>query len=151
MKMTKWILIAAAFVGGVYIASEEGKQIRKALEKKKSAFKPIINDLLEQAGKVLKGAESIKSSEIRSNIEKLISEAKSSLTQINLELTMEAIKDAIKMASHKIREAFSEVGKHQDSESSSEKKSSGHHKHSESEKKHHRKNSLKKSKIKHRK
>lgn len=113
MKISKIILFAAAFVGGIYITSEEGKQVRQVLEKKKSTFKPIINDLLEQANKVLKGSQSIKSSQIRANIDRLVTEAKTTLVEIDLEKTIDKIKEAVRVASKKIREAFNEVEKNQ--------------------------------------
>ncbi len=111
--MKKFFLIAAAFIGGIYITSEEGKQVRQVLEKKKSTFKPIINDLLQQTNKVLKGSQTIKSSEIRTNIERLVNEAKKTLIEIDLEKTIDTIKQAISVASKKIRIAFNEVEKNE--------------------------------------
>lgn len=111
--MKKVFLIAAAFIGGIYITSEEGKQVRQVLEKKKSTFKPIIDDLLQQSNKVIKGSQTIRSGEIRANIERLISEAKKTLVEIDLEKTIDTIKQAISVASKKIRIAFGEVEKNE--------------------------------------
>lgn len=111
MKITRILMLASAFIGGIYITSEEGKQARKVLEKKRSTFKPIIDDLLEQANKVLKGAKTIKSSQIRTNIDRLVEEAKNTLVEIKLEKTIDMIKQAISVSSKKIREAFNELEK----------------------------------------
>ncbi len=113
MKISKLALIAFAFIGGIYITSEEGKQVRQVLEKKKSIFKPIINDLLDQANKVLKGSQTIKSSQICANIERLVTEAKSTIVEIDLEKTIDTIKEAISVCSRKLREAFNELEKTQ--------------------------------------
>ena len=103
------LLIAASVVGGIYITSEEGKKARKVLEKRKSVFKPIVDDLLQKSKKILDGSETIDSDEVKANIEYLTSEAKNTLLSINLDDAIETIREAIKVSSKKIREAFSEL------------------------------------------
>lgn len=100
---------AAAAVAGIYLTSEEGKKAREALKKKKSTFEPIIKDLIKQANEVLEGTRQINSDEIRANIEVLVNEAKGTLTAIDLEKTVDTIKDAIKVATKKIRTAANDV------------------------------------------
>lgn len=100
---------AAAAVAGIYLTSEEGKKAREALKKKKSTFEPIIKDLIKQANEVLEGTRQINSDEIRANIEVLVNEAKGTLTTIDLEKTVDTIKDAIKVATKKIRTAANDV------------------------------------------
>lgn len=104
----KLLLILGAAVGGIYLTSEEGKKAREAIRRKKSTFSPIIKDLLKQANNVLDGSQKINSTEIKANIEKLISDAKKTLSEIDLEKTIEYIKDAIKVASKKISDAANE-------------------------------------------
>jgi DNA polymerase III delta prime subunit len=104
----KLILILASVIGGIYLTSEEGAKTRKKLLKKKSIFKPIIKDLLKQTNEILEGNKEIKSDEIKANIEKIISEAKIILINLDLEKTTETIQEAIKVASKKIRIAMNE-------------------------------------------
>lgn len=108
MGVKTWVAMAAAAVAGIYLTSEEGKKAREALKKKKSTFEPVIKDLLKQANEVLDGTKKINSEEIRANIELLVNEAKNTLVSIDLEKTVDTIKDAIKVASKKIRDASNE-------------------------------------------
>lgn len=107
----KLLLITAAAIGGIYLTSEEGKQARAALMKKKATFEPIVKDLMKQVNEVLEGSKQINSDEIRANVNLLVKEAKATLVEIDLEKTTEAIREAIKVASKKIREAADEVDK----------------------------------------
>ena len=109
--LKKVLLIAAAAVGGIYLTSEEGKQARTALMKKKSTFEPIVKDLMNQMNEVLEGSKQVNSDEVRANINLLVKEAKQTLVEVDLEKTVEAIRDAIKIASKKIREASDELEK----------------------------------------
>lgn len=108
MGVKTWVAMAAAAVAGIYLTSEEGKKAREALKKKKSTFEPVIKDLIKQANEVLDGTKKINSEEIRANIELLVNEAKNTLVSIDLEKTVDTIKDAIKVASKKIRDASNE-------------------------------------------
>ena len=101
--------MAAAAVGGIYLTSEEGKKAREALQKKKSTFEPIIKDLLKQANSVLEGSKKINSDEIRANVEVLVNEAKKTLIDLDIEKAADGIRDAIKVASKKIRLAANET------------------------------------------
>ena len=103
--------MAAAAVGGIYLTSEEGKKAREALQKKKSTFEPIIKDLLKQANSVLEGSKKINSDEIRANVEVLVNEAKKTLIDLDIEKAADGIRDAIKVASEKIRIATNESKK----------------------------------------
>lgn len=118
----KLLLIAGAAIGGIYLTSDEGKNAREALLKKKSAFEPIIKDLLEKANDILEGTDQIDSKEVKANIDLMVSEAKQSLIDINLDSAMETIKDAIRVASKKIRIAMEEVDIKENKTSSNTKK-----------------------------
>lgn len=109
MGLKTWIAMAGAAVAGIYLTSEEGKKAREALKKKKSTFEPIIKDLLKQANEVLDGTKKINSEEIRANVELLVNEAKNTLVSIDLEKTVDTIKDAIQVASKKIRVASNDA------------------------------------------
>lgn len=109
--LKKLLFIAASAVGGIYLTSDEGKNVRKALLEKKSTFKPIIDDLLKQANEVLEGTKDLESEELKLNLDKLVNEAKVSLIELDLDKTMETIKDAIKVASKQIRKASAETEK----------------------------------------
>ena len=111
MALKTLFSMAAAAIGGIYLTSDEGKKAREALQKKKSTFEPIIKDLLKQAGEILEGSKKINSDEIRANTEKLISEAKNTLVDIDPEKAIDTIQEAIKVASKKIREASNSVDK----------------------------------------
>lgn len=107
----KLLLITAAAIGGIYLTSEEGKQARAALMKKKSTFEPIVKDLLKQVNSILEGSQEINSDEIRANVNLLVKEAKQTIVEIDLEKTVETVREAIKVASAKIREAENEIDK----------------------------------------
>ncbi|WP_127942891.1 hypothetical protein [Mycoplasma sp. ATU-Cv-703] len=111
MKISTLFWIAAAVIGGIYVTSEEGKQVRRVLEKKKSAFKPIVDDLLRQANEILQGSQEVNSSQVRANVDKLVKQAKLTLSEIDLEKTIDTIKESIRVATKKIRQAFNEVEK----------------------------------------
>lgn len=114
--------MAAAAVGGIYLTSEEGKKAREALQKKKSTFEPIIKDLLKQANSVLEGSKKINSDEIRANVEVLVNEAKKTLIDLDIEKAADGIRDAIKVASEKIRIATNESKKKPAAKSKTTKK-----------------------------
>ena len=111
MAVKTLFAMAAAAVGGIYLTSEEGKKAREALQKKKSTFEPIIKDLLKQANSVLEGSKKINSDEIRANVEVLVNEAKKTLIDLDIEKAADGIRDAIKVASKKIRLATNETRK----------------------------------------
>lgn len=104
MGIKTLFLIAAAAVGGIYLTSDEGKEARKVLQKRKSTFKPIIDDLLKQANEVLQGTKELNSPEMRKSIEALVNEAKDVLLSFDLEKTVDGIRESIIVASKKIRE-----------------------------------------------
>lgn len=112
MGLKVWFVAAAAAVAGIYLTSEEGKKAREAIAKKRSTFEPVIKDLLKQANQVLDGSRKINSSEIRANVEILVNEAKNTLVSIDLEKTIDTIKEAIQVSTRKIREASNETTKH---------------------------------------
>lgn len=105
----KLLLITGAAIGGIYLTSEEGKNARESLLKKKSAFEPIIKDLLKQANEMLEGTKSINSNEVKANVDMLINEAKQSLIDLDLDKATETIKEAIRTSSKKIRIALNET------------------------------------------
>lgn len=105
----KLFLVVAAAVGGIYLTSEEGKNARIALLQKKNTFEPIIKDLLRQAQDVLEGSKRINTNEIRVNIDMLINEAKNSLIDMDFDATISTIREAIAVASKKIRLASEEI------------------------------------------
>ena len=105
----KLLLVAGAAIGGIYLTSKEGKSARETLLKKKSAFEPIIKDLLKQANEILEGSKKIDSKEVKANIDMLAEEARQSLIELDLDKTAETIKDAIRVASKKIRTAIDET------------------------------------------
>ena len=107
----KLFLVAASAVGGIYLTSDEGKNARETLMKKKSIFQPIIKDLTNEMNQVLEGSKELNSKEVKANIEKLIDEAKQVLLEIDLDKTVETAREAIKVASKKIREANIEAAK----------------------------------------
>lgn len=105
----KLFLVVAAAVGGIYLTSEEGKNARIALLQKKNTFEPIIKDLLRQAQDVLEGSKRISTNEIRVNIDMLINEAKNYLIDMDFDATISTIREAIAVASKKIRLASEEI------------------------------------------
>lgn len=107
--LRKLLLIGMAAVGGIYITSEEGKQARAALMRKKSSFEPIVKDLMKQLNEVLEGSKQVNSDEVRANINMLVKEAKQTIVEIDFEKTVEVVRDALKVASRKIREAENEM------------------------------------------
>lgn len=109
--LKKLLFVAASAIGGIYLTSDEGKNVRKVLLEKKSTFKPIIDDLMKQANEVLEGTKELESEELKLNIEKFINEAKASLVDLDLDKTMETIKEAIRVASKKIRKAADDTEK----------------------------------------
>ena len=109
--LKKLLLITGAAVAGIYLTSEEGKKAREGLLKKKNAFQPIISDLSQRATEALEESKEINSKEVKANIEQLVEEAKQIIVDIDLEKTVEMIKDAIQVASKKIRKAIEETEK----------------------------------------
>lgn len=106
--LKKFLLVAGAAIGGIYLTSEEGKNARESLLKKKSAFEPIVKDLIKQSNEILEGSKNIDSKEVKANIDLLVTEAKQSLIDLDLDKTAETVKDAIRVASKKIRIAVNE-------------------------------------------
>ncbi|WKX02691.1 hypothetical protein [Candidatus Mycoplasma mahonii] len=98
------ILMGVAAVAGIYLTSEEGKNARKSLQKKKSVLLPVVRELLNEVNSMLEGSKEIKSDEIRANIEKIVSEIKLSLINLDLEKAFETSKKAIKVASAKLND-----------------------------------------------
>ncbi|MES1923004.1 hypothetical protein MHBO_004537 [Bonamia ostreae] len=109
--LKKLLLVAGAAIGGIYLTSEEGKSARESLLKKKSAFEPIVKDLLKQTNEILEGSKNIDSKEVKANIDLLVNQAKQSLIDLDLDKTSETIKDAIRVASKQIRKAVNESEK----------------------------------------
>ena len=107
----KAILIAASAVAGIYLTSDEGKNARKALQKKKIALEPIIKDLIKQANAILDGTGELNSEQLRSNVDLLVNETKKSLIDLDLDKASETIKDAIRVASTKLSDASNDVEK----------------------------------------
>ncbi len=111
MKIKTILLMAAAAVGGIYLTSEEGKDARKALQNKKSILLPVIKDLLKEANLILEGSREINSDEIRANVEKIVKEVKLSLTNLDLEKSIDVSRKAIKVASNKLNDISNESSK----------------------------------------
>lgn len=109
--LRKLLLIAGAAIGGIYLTSDEGKNARESLLKKKSTFEPIIKDLIAQSNEILEGTKSIDSKEVKANIDLLVDETKKSLLELDLDKTAETIKEAIRVASKKLRVAMVEAEK----------------------------------------
>ena len=109
MKFKSIFWMAAAAIAGIYLTSDEGKKARQGLQKKKSAIEPIIKDLIKEANQVLEGSKQLNSDAIKLNINKLISEAKSILLNLDLDKTIKTSKEAIKVATQKINEASNDV------------------------------------------
>ena len=107
----KLLLVVSAAMGGIYLTSDEGKNARESLLKRKSAFEPIIKDLLKQSNEILEGTKSIDSNEVKANIDMLLNEAKQTLIDLDLDKTAETIKEAIRISSKKIRIALNESEK----------------------------------------
>ena len=107
----KALLIAASAVAGIYLTSDEGKNARKALQKKKIALEPIIKDLIKQANAILDGTGELNSEQMRANVDLLVGETKKSLLELDLDKTSETIKDAIRVASNKLSDASNDVEK----------------------------------------
>ncbi|NQZ66131.1 MAG: hypothetical protein HRT99_02855 [Mycoplasmatales bacterium] len=105
----KILLIAGAAIGGIYLTSEEGKDARKNILKKKSFYEPIIRELLDQANEILEGKKYINSKEVKANIDLLVYDAKKTLIDLDLDKTVDTIKEAIRVASKKIRIAMNET------------------------------------------
>ena len=109
--LKKLLIITGAAVAGIYLTSEEGKKAREGLLKKKNAFQPIISDLTQRATEALEESKEINSKEVKANIEHLVDEAKQIIVDIDLDKTVEMIKEAIQVASKKIRKAIQETEK----------------------------------------
>lgn len=107
----KLLLVVASVVGGIYLTSDEGKNARIAILKRKSAIEPIIKDLLSQANKALAGAEKVSAEDVRANINKLVNEARDIITTLDFDATLATIREAISVSSRKIRRAMDEVEK----------------------------------------
>ena len=107
----KLFLVAASAVGGIYLTSEEGKNAREALLKKKSVFSPVLKDLTNELNAALEGSKQLNSKEVKANVDKLISEAKVILLELDVDKATDTIREAIKVASKKIREASNEIEK----------------------------------------
>ena len=107
----KALLIAASAVAGIYLTSDEGKNARKALQKKKIALEPIIKDLIKQANSILDGTGELNSEQMRANVDLLVTETKKSLIELDLDKTSETIKEAIKVASNKLSNTSNDVEK----------------------------------------
>lgn len=111
MKIKTILLMGAAAVAGIYLTSEEGKAARKSLQKKKTIILPAVKELISEANQVLEGSKEINSDEIRANIEKIIKEVKISLSNLDLEKSLDVSKKAIRVASNKINDVSNEVDK----------------------------------------
>ena len=109
--LKKLLLITGSAIAGIYLTSEEGKKAREGLLKKKNAFQPIISDLAKRATEALEESKEINSKEVKANIEQLVEEAKQIIVDIDLDKTVEMIKDAIQVATKKIRKAIEETEK----------------------------------------
>jgi len=111
MNIKTILLMGVAAVGGIYLTSDEGKDARKALQKKKSILLPVVKDLLKEANEILDGSKEIKSDEIRANIEKIVKEVKLSLVNLDLEKAVETSKKAIRVASLKLNDVSNKSNK----------------------------------------
>lgn len=107
----KLMLMAGAAVAGIYLVSDEGKNARKALLKKKSSLEPIVKDLIAQANSVLDGSDSLDSDQIRANINSIVEEIKASLFELDLEKVTATIKEAVKVSARQLTSLENDVFK----------------------------------------
>ena len=105
----KILLMAGAAVAGIYLVSDEGKNARKALLKKKSLLEPVIKDLISQSNSVLDGTGELHSDQIRANIDLIVKDVRKTLLNLDLETVTTSIKEAIKVSARQLTSLENDV------------------------------------------
>ncbi|TCG10404.1 hypothetical protein [Mycoplasma todarodis] len=109
MKVSTLLFLIGATAIGVHLQSEEGEENRKKLKEQMDNLSPIVNDIFKKLEAALTGAESIKSDEIRSNVEMKVNEVKKTIAKVDAKKVGDATEEAIKVASKKIRDIRTQI------------------------------------------
>ncbi len=109
MKVSTLLFLIGATAVGVHLQSEEGEENRKKLKEQMDNLSPIVNDIFKKLEAALTGSESIKSDEIRSNVEMKVNEVKKTIAKVDAKKVGDATEEAIKVASKKIRDIRAQI------------------------------------------
>ncbi len=112
MRLSTLIFLIGGSAAGVYLQSKEGEQSRKKLKESLDNIKPVLKDMLLKLDEVISDSKSIKSDEIRINIERKVDRLKKAITKLDSEkiasVTDQAVRDAAKKLRHLREEIASE-------------------------------------------
>ncbi|CAM9117888.1 hypothetical protein [Mycoplasma todarodis] len=109
MKVSTLLFLIGATAIGVHLQSEEGEENRKKLKEQMDNLSPVVNDIFKKLEAALTGAESIKSDEIRTNVEMRVNEVKKQIAKVDAKKVGDATEEAIKVASKKIRDIRTQI------------------------------------------
>ncbi len=109
MKVSTLLFLIGATAIGVHLQSEEGEENRKKLKEQMDNLSPVVNDIFKKLEAALTGAESIKSDEIRTNVEMRVNEVKKTIAKVDAKKVGDATEEAIKVASKKIRDIRTQI------------------------------------------
>ena len=109
MKVSTLLFLIGATAVGVHLQSEEGEKNRKKLKEHVDNLSPIVNDVIKKLEATASRSETIKSDEIRANVEMKVNEVKNSISKVDAKKVGDAAEDAIKAASKKIRDIRTQI------------------------------------------
>lgn len=109
MKLKTLLIFGIGIIGGMYLATDNGKKTQKKIKEYSVSLKPVIKDLLNKTDKLLDDVVNLKSDELKTNIEKRIHELKTTLLAIKNDDISKAAKNVIKEATTLLRKIRAEI------------------------------------------
>ena len=109
MKLRTLLIFGIGVLGGMYLATDDGKKTQKKIKEYTVSLKPVVKDLLSKTDKILDDVVNLKSDELKANIEKRIYDLKNTLSTIKSEDVSAAAKKAIKEATTLLRTIRAEI------------------------------------------
>ncbi len=109
MKLSTLIFIIGGTAAGIYLQSEEGNDSRKKLKESLDNVTPVLKDMAKKLESMVKETESIRSDEIRVNVERKIVSLKKTIAKIDANKVASVTDDTIKSIAKKFREIRTEI------------------------------------------
>ncbi|CAM9137779.1 hypothetical protein MYMA111404_03270 [Mycoplasma marinum] len=109
MKLSTFLLLVGATAFGVHLNSEEGADTKKKLKEQIDNITPVVNELFNKLEEIVMNMDSIKSDEIKENVQKGVNEVKETIAKVDAKKVGDVTEEAIKVASKKIREIRTQI------------------------------------------
>ncbi len=109
MKVSTLLFLIGATAAGVHLQSEEGEKNRKKIKEHVDNLSPIVNDIIKKLELTATRSETIKSDEIRANVEMKVNKIKNSISKVDAKKVGDATEEAIKAASKRIRDIRTQI------------------------------------------